>query len=395
MMKVLQKNKYRVLIVAVIAICSVMSCIQPPLHLPGQELVMRMPRVETELSVVWDCDVNLDEDWYYGWDRTDDSIWGHIGYTEPLSYEVHRYFKGDNPNARHTDVDAFNIRSNRFRRYFQFGYYDMLFYSDIETNDGTQVVVMHETLDSIIATTTGTRGISTRIKFRSGAEEIDTTQAIGLLNQPEIFFGGYPENIYISPDLDDYEYDPQENVYIKHIDAQLRPLVYIYLVQFVLYNNEDGKIQGVNGNAALSSMASSTNVNTGHTGNQPAVVYFNTRMKKDLTVKGRKSDVIGGKLTTFGLCDNEPYTRAGALYSGRRTTLNNYLYFDLVWKNGGVMTYDFDVTDQCRSQAHGGILTVWIDCNKLTPPEPGPASTGSLFLPTVEDYKEVFWEIDI
>ena len=152
MMKVLRKNIYRVLIVAVIAICSVMSCIQPPLHLPGQELVMRMPRVETELSVVWDCDVNLDEDWYYGWDRTDDSIWGHIGYTEPLSYEVHRYFKGDKPNSRHTDVDAFNIRSNRFRRYFQFGYYDMLFYSDIETNDGTQVVVMHETLDSIIAT---------------------------------------------------------------------------------------------------------------------------------------------------------------------------------------------------------------------------------------------------
>ena len=171
--------------------------------------------------------------------------------------------------------------------------------------------------------------------------------------------------------------------------------MYIYLVQLILYNNDDGKIKGINGNSALSSMASSTNVNTGHTGNSPAVIYFNTRMKKDLTVKGRKSDVIGGKLTTFGLCDNEPCVRSKAQYAGSRTTLKNYLYFDLIWNNGGVKTYQFDVTDQCHAQAHGGILTVWIDCSELTPPDPGPSSKGSLFIPTVEDYDEVYWEFEI
>ena len=105
--------------------------------------------------------------------------------------------------------------------------------------------------------------------------------------------------------------------------------------------------------------------------------------------------MIGAKLTTFGLCDNEPYTRAGAMYDGTRTSLKNYLYFDLIWNNNGIMTYEFDVTDQCRSQAHGGILTVWIDCSQLTPPDPGPANTGSLFIPTVEDYDEVYWEFEI
>ena len=397
-MKVLQNNKFKALIMAAIAICSIMSCIQPPLHLPGQELVMRMPRVETELSVIWDSDVQLNEDWYYGWDETDDSIWGYIGYTEPKSYEVHRYYKGDNPHAWHTNVDAFSIRSNRFRRYFQFGYYDMLFYSDIETNDGTQVVVMQETLDSVTATTTGTRGISKSIFYKAGKAgntDNDTASAIGLLNQPEIFFGAYPENICISSDLNDYEYDPQENVYIKHIEANLHPLVYIYLVQFILYNNEDGKIKGVNGNAALSSMASATNVNTGHTSSTPAVVYFNTRMKKNQVVDGQACDVIGGKLTTFGLCDNEPYTRSGSTYSGSRGNLKNYLYYDLVWNNGQVKTYDFEVTDQCLAQAHGGILTVKIDCSKLTPPESEESGSGSLFVPTVEDYDEVFWEIEI
>ena len=385
-------NNIKMWIAAVITVCAV-SCIQPPLHLPGQEIQMQMPRVETELSVVWDVNASVDEDWYYGWDATDDSIWGNIGYTMPKSYEVYRYFKGDNPNAWHTTVDVFSIRTNKFRRYYQFGYYDMLFYSDVESKDGTQVLLMHETLDSITATTTGTRGLS-RSAFHSKVTEGDTTGVVGLLNQPEIFYGAYPENIYISPNLEDYEYDPEENVYVKRIDAKLRPLVYIYLVQFILYNNEDGKIKAVNGNAALSSMASSTNVNTGHTGIKPAVVYFTTRMKKNLMVKGRMSDVIGGKLTTFGLCDNDHYTRGGAMYAGSRTNLNNHLYFDLVWKNNGIKTYEFDVTDQCRRQAHGGIITVEIDCAKLTPPKPGKGSTGSLFIPTVEDYEEVYWEFE-
>ena len=374
---------------------SLASCIEPPLHLPGQELAVDLQVAQTELNVVWDNEVQLEHEWYYGWDLKDDSIWGHIGYPTPTRYEVRRYYKGDNPKGMHTNLDAFTTNTSRFRRYFQFGYYDMLFYSDIDSEDGTQVLVMNETPDSVIATTTGTRGISRSILNMSRATSGDTTGVIGLLNQPEIFYAAYTENVYISSDLNDYEYDPVENIYIKHLEAKLRPLVYIYLVQFILYNNEDGKIQGVNGNAALSSMASATNVNTGHTSNTPAVVYFNTRMKKNQTVDGQVCDIVGGKLTTFGLCDNEPYTRSGATYAGTRGNLKNYLYYDLVWNNGKVKTYEFEVTDQCLSQAHGGILTVKIDCSKLTPPENEESGSGSLFVPTVEDYDEVFWEIEI
>ena len=386
----------RLHIIYIIAmVLSLTSCIEPPLHLPGQDLEVIPPQVETDLTIIWDHEVDLQNDWYYGWDLQDDSIWGSIGYPTPTRYEVRRYFKGDDMFAKHDNVDAFTTNTTRFRRYFQFGYYDMLFYSDIDSKDGTQVLVMNETLDSITATTTGTRGISRSILDMSRSNSNDSTGAIGLLNQPEIFYGAYPENIYISHDLSDYEYDPVENIYIKHLEAKLRPLVYIYLVQFILYNNEDGKIKGINGNAALSSMASGTNVNTGHTSYKPALVYFNTRMKKDLMVEGKRCDVIGGKLTTFGLCDNEPFTRSGALYAGTRSNLKNYLYYDLVWNNNLVKTYEFDVTEQCLAQAHGGVLTVWIDCSKLTPPDPNQTGSGSLFIPTVEDYDEVFWEVEI
>ena len=371
----------------------VTSCIEPPLNLPGQELAVEMQVAQTDLHVVWDSDVQIDHEWYYGWDIKDDSIWGSIDYPEPKSFEVYRYYKGDDPTAKHTSVDLFTIDTNRFRRYFQFGYYDMLLYSNIESKDGTQVLVIKESGDSVVATTTGTRGISRSILNASRADGNDTP--IGMLNQPEIFYAGYSENVYISPNLSDYEYDPVENVYIKHIEAELRPLVYIYLVQFVLYNNEDGRIKGVNGNTAISSMASSTDLKTGHTSSTPSLVYFTTRMKEHVMVEGRMSDVFGGKLTTFGLCDSEPYTRSGSEYTGSRSDLKNIVYYDLVWNNNQVKTYQADVTDQMRAQIHGGVITVYIDCGQLEQPEGGQESGGSLFIPTIEDYDEVQWNIDI
>ena len=371
----------------------VTSCIEPPLNLPGQDLAVEMQVAQTDLRVIWDNDVQIDHEWYYGWDVKDDSIWGSIDYPEPKTFEVYRYYKGDDPAAKHTSVDLFTIDTNRFRRYFQFGYYDMLLYSNIESKDGTQVLVIKESGDSIVATTTGTRGISRSILDASRADGNDTP--IGILNQPEIFYGGYSENVYISPNLSDYEYDPVENIYIKHIETELRPLVYIYLVQFVLYNNEDGRIKGINGNTAISSMASSTDIKTGHTSSTPSLVYFNTRMKEHVMVEGRMSDVFGGKLTTFGLCDSEPYSRSGSNYTGSRSDLKNIVYYDLVWNNNQVKTYQADVTDQMRTQIHGGVITVYIDCGELVQPEGEQESGGSLFIPTIEDYDEVQWNVDI
>ena len=375
------------------------SCIEPPLHLPGQEVLTEMPAVETELSVVWNVNADWSVDWHYGWDVVDTEIWGQIGYEKPSSYQVRRYWKGENPDAQHEDVDAFGISSTSFRRYFSFGYYDILFWSDIDSKDGTQVLVINETPNAVTATTTGTRGISRRSISRliGEQEETDPTVMVGLLNQPEIFYAAYPENIYISRDLSDYIYDPVENIYIKKIETELRPLVYIYLVQIVLLNN-DGRIKGINGNSAMSSMASAVDVYTGHTNNSPAIIYFNTRLKRNLTYHDQPCDIIGGKFTTFGLCDMGPYTRSGNIYRGSRGELNNYLFFDLVFSNNGTKTYSIDVTDQCQKQAHGGVVTVIIDCSQLElpeAPEDPTSGTGSLFVPSVEDYKDVFWEIEL
>lgn len=365
------------------------SCIEPPLKLPAQEVLVDMPIVVTDMEVVWNLDIDWKTDWYYGWDEEDERLWGTLTYPMPTNYEVRRYFVGNTPRAPHTEVDAFTIYSNTFRRVYQFGYYDMLLWSNIDSKDHTQVVTIDESnLDEVKASTTVTRSI--------GLSRADSPmRATALYNQPEIFYSAYPRDIFISRNREDYDYfNEEEGVWVKHINCTLEPLVYIYLVQIILYNN-DGRVKGINGDCAISAFANSTSVNTGHTANEPCMVYFNTRLKRNLQVKGRTADIIGGKLTTYGLCDMEGYSSdTRATYHGSRAELPNYLYYELNMSNGSVQTLRADVTEQCQKQCHGGIITIEVDCSEIDNPSSGE-SHGSLFQPVVEDYDELVFDIPL
>lgn len=363
------------------------SCIEPPLRLPAEEVLVDMPIVVTDLDVVWNLDIDWQARWHYGWDEEDVSRWGDLTYPTPSSFEVRRYYLGEKPNVPHTNVDPFPIYTNWFRRTYEFGYYDILIWSHIKSNTQTQVVTINESdLDNVLASTTVTRAIS--------INPIPDTNPTALYNQPEIFYSAYPQNIFISRNFEDYDYyNEEDHVWVKHINCTLNPLVYIYLVQIVILNNEDGRVKDISGDCALSAMASATNVNTAHTLNSPCTVYFNTRMKKNLMVDGQQADIIGGKLTTYGLCDMDGYySDTRAIYQGSRKELPNYLYFDLVMSGGSVQTLRAEVTDQCQSQCHGGVITVYIDAKTVDNPT-GETGSGSLFHPTVEDYDELEYDI--
>lgn len=377
--------------IAAVAIAALThSCIKPPLVLPSEEVIIDLPIIVSDIEVVWNIDTDWKREWIYGWDDTDEMLWGSIGYFEPTNYEVRRYYLGGTAGAPHSadNVDGFTVFGTSFRRNYQFGYYDMLIWSNIDSPDGTQVLVVNDTdVNEVTATTTVTRGISRNPDNRD--------QVTALFNQPEIFYSTYPRDIYISHDFDDYDYFDEENkCWVKHLKSELHPLVYIYLVQIVLHNN-DGRVVGTSGDAAVSAFASSTSVNTGHTGYTPCIVYYGTRMKKDLsTAEGETVDVIGGKLTTFGLCDMDPYWTDGrAEYSGSRSDLQNYLYFTLRFSNETSKTMLLPVTDQCQRQSHGGVITVHVDCRNIDLPDPGDPGSGNLFVPTIEDYTDVNYDI--
>ena len=165
------------------------------------------------------------------------------------------------------------------------------------------------------------------------------------------------------------------------------------MVQIVLHNN-DGRIVGTLGDGAVSAFATSTSVNTGHTGNTPCMVYYGTRYKAGCIANGETVDVIGGKLTTFGLCDMEPFwVNPKAEYNGSRGDLPNYLYFTLRFANGTSKTMVSTVTDQCQKQSHGGIITLHLDCRDIEVPDPGSGGGGGAFIADIEDYEDVIYDI--
>lgn len=381
----LQRAASRSVLALVFVLAGMTSCIEPPLHLPAQEVVTEMPLVVTDLQIVWNIDASWYAHWYYGWDSKDEELFGDVAYPDPTNFEVRRYFLGEKPRVPHDEWDGFTIYAKSFRRTYQFGYYDLLLWSNIDSPDGTQVVTINESnLDEVTASTTVTRSI--------GLSRADN-RATALYNQPEIFYSTYPRDIHITRNKEDYDYyNEEEGVWVKHIDCVMDPLVYIYLVQVILQHN-DGRVKGISGDCAISAMASGTSVNTGHTFDDPCMVYFNTRMKTGIDVEGETCDIIGGKLTTYGLCDMDGYTSdTRAEYHGTRAELPNYLYFDLNMSGGTVQTVRREVTKQCQSQCHGGVITVYVDCRELDDPHES-GGQGSLFNPTVEDYDELVYDI--
>ena len=364
------------------------SCIKPELHeMPLKE----EPTIQMELEMAIETEVSTD--WNFGWDTPLDPTWETPTFEAPNEFQVRRYYNGENPEAPHTDVEAFSIIGTSFQSRFHFGYYDLLFWSEIESEDGSQVVVIQEDKDAVIATTTGTKGLTRAVLSLIDADElIETDGIIGMKNQPEVFYSAYTKEVYISNNPSDYNYDEKTNTYSKVIKSSLRPVVYTYLIQIVLLNN-DGRIKDVNGNGAISGMASAKDLMTGLTNSTPTIVYLTTTMEHDKEYDGKKCDIIGGKFNTFGLCDG-------------RSDLSNHLLFDLVFDNGAVKTFAVEVTDQLQEQTQGGVITLTIDCGEVEEPDPPKPvdpddpekpdeplpTSGSLFIPTVEDYDDVIWE---
>ncbi|MCQ2109998.1 MAG: hypothetical protein MJY79_00695 [Bacteroidaceae bacterium] len=389
------------LIAAVSTMVGIVSCIEPPLNLAAEEVLVDMPMVMVNMNLVWNLDIDWDVQWHYGWDSDDVDTWGEIDYPEPTSYEIRRYFVGDTPHQSHTNVDPFTIYGKSFRRTYEFGYYDMLIWSNIDAD--AQVLVIDESdLDEAHASTSISRGL-TRVATRSESNNFnivtgtstDNSQVTGLFNQPEIFYATYPQDVHISRSKEDYDYfDEVELCWVKRLNCRLVPRVYIYLLQVIIKNNQSGRIKDVSGNNAISNMAAGTSVNYGRTWNMPAAVYFTSRMKRNINYEGQPVDIIGGKFTTFGLCDMPSYENGNnPEYAGSRTDLSNDLFLDLVFNNGAKQTLQIDITDQLRKQSHGGIITVVLDANDIPDPSSPDTGTGSLFVPTVEDYDEIIYDI--
>jgi hypothetical protein len=372
---------------------------EPPLHLYDvQELSIEVSVVNLDLEGYWETlmdlstQIDLDANWYYGWDEID--IQTHhslIGYTKPDTFEVRRYYTGETPYAPHTSVIPDTLQGQHYQRWWDWGFWDMLLWNRITTHDGVQSLVLDETssLDSVIAYTNPTMRIT---RFNAPA----FTHAF---NAPEELFSAYKKGIEINKNLDGFVYDEKRDVWVRTDSLKLRPVTYIYLTQVILHNN-NGRITSIDGNADISGMARSTNLNTGIAGNDAITVYFNANLKKDCDMNGELVDIIGGRVLTFGPTGVEAKAIEEAKQAGVRkraqTPLDkfrHYMDFTMQFNNGHDSTFVFDITDQVQKQHKGGIITIELNVDTIPIPS---RSGGSGFDAVVKDTEDGgTWEFDM
>ena len=377
------KDGGRVLVCLLLAIFAVLvSCErEPELHLHrGGSVHFKIPTINIELETYWnyqfEYDVTYDwqTEWHYGWDAIDAEVFGHIGYAEPTSFQLRRYFTADKPYAPHTQVQAHVIEGHSFQGEFDWGYWDLLIWNDIHTIDGVQSLNFDETstLDYVIAYTN-----QSMVPSRYNAPRYTRS-----FYEPEGLFSVYKQAVEVNEDLSGFEYDPVRNLYVKRLDMVLQPVTYIYLTQVILHNNHN-KITGVDGSANLSGMARTMNLNTQVAGPDAITVNYKVRLKNDCDMEGEKVDIVGGRLMTFGMCNIDPNRVA----RGETVDDKNRHFMDvnMLFNNGIDSTFVFDVTDQVRQKYKGGVITIELDMDTIPVPT---RSGGSAFDAVVKDYED-------
>ena len=365
-----------------------LCCIpEPPLHLfDGGDVTIDLPMVKLELDAYWNYETydsihNWRDEWYYGWDETDQRIFGEIGYSEPTGFSLRRYFTGLEPLAPHTSVLANTIYGNSFQGKYTWGFWDILVWNDIKTPDGVQSLNFDEktSLDYVVAYTN-----PSMVTSRYDGPKYDHAYY-----EPEELFSAYEQGIEIDRDLTGFEYDPILDVYVKKLDMLLMPITYIYLTQVILHHNK-GKIVGVDGMGKLSGMAHHTVVNTGMAGEEYVTVYYNTRFKSNCKMEDELVDIVGGRLLTFGIGGEN-----GNLIQLRKDVKDkvpHYLDVTMQFNNGMDSTFVFDVTEKVRRRWKGGVITIELDMDTIGIPS---RSGGSAFDAVVKDFEEETHEFDL
>lgn len=386
-------------------ICSILSgCEREPdlhLHNGGGDIDINLPAVDLELNILWDylfdyeTEYDWRAEWYYGWDDNDAELFGPIGYVEPAAFDVRRYFTGGTQFGKHNAPYRHYVDGTTLTARYDFGFWDILAWNDIQTSDGVQSVRIDEqTSYDVVTAYTG------QTIFPSRYNAPRYTRAF---YQPENLFAGYESGIEINKNLDGFVFDEERNSWVRLLQMKLQPVTYIYLVQIILHNNKaEGfrKVTATDGNADLSNMARSVSLNTGITGNDPITVNYSMRMKKDMKGKGGEDvDIIGGKVMTFGIPNLNPYklsTRAYAesLSQVKQADKDNHHYVDVKMQfyNGTDSTLVFDVTDQVQRLYRGGVITIDLDMSKVPVPN---RSGGSGFDAVVEDFEKRQWEFEM
>ncbi len=330
----------------------------PLLHTAGRVEVK--PEVEQSVNIetMWQAD--WQEKWQVDWE---DETHEEIGYTQPESYHMDYFLAGGDW------IGQRDMESNSIRIDLGHGTYDLLTY-----NNDTQNIRFKQADDwsSLIASTDAETNVVLPDTLK---RKLDIRQ------MPDQLFSMHATDVVVSDRLEDYEFIPEENIYLLRLNAELTPRTFIYLVQVELRNN-DGTVKS-SGNMTVTGLASSVDLISRKNSDEAIAHHFGTVYQSKGTTRkstsrtedvppgeNQASDYIGGRLVTFGLPDCIP----GETLPDEAAQERNLCYVVLKFSNGYRGCIPVDITDQMRALPQGGVINIVMDVEKL--PKPSGSNSG-------------------
>lgn len=216
------------------------------------------------------------------------------------------------------------------------GVNNLLFY-----NNDTEYIVFNRVgsgSDATTRATTRSRSRSTYTGSRYAEDDEET------MTPPDMLYGNYYED-YICEKLA----EPAE------VRVTLQPLVFTYKIR---YEFKEGVEHVSLARGALSGLARSVNINTGETSAERATLLYDG----EVTPWGARAFVSSFGLPAF---PNVNYPS--------RAEVKHALNLEVMLKNGTMLSFDFDVTDQIEAQPHGGVIVVK---DIVVKPESGTQASG-------------------
>ena len=193
-------------------------------------------------------------------------------------------------------------------------------------NNDTEYIVFQRHNDGNRATTRATTRTRSRATYTASEY---TEQGEETMTPPDMLFANYIDNYYAEKVIDPVD-----------IEVELQPLVFTYKIR---YEFKSGLQYVAMARGALSGMASAVFLNTGETSEESATLLYDC----EVTDYGVRAIV-----TSFGVpgYPNENYpTRADNQHA---------LNLEVLLRNGKTMNFNYDVTNQLKTQPHGGVIVI-------------------------------------
>lgn len=238
---------------------------------------------------------------------------------QPEWVKMVRYFNDGRVTERFFDIEGSRFQVEEREEC------SILFY-----NGDTEYIILSDvaSMHDVCATATG----RTRSGTNSLQEMQELHQPARTTNPPDVIYAAYIDYV---PGINNHE--------VRHLPMKMQPLVFTYLIS---YEFEYGIEHVALARGALGGMAEGVYLRTGVTTDRPSIILFDCEIHSDACrSQVRSFGIPGFPDSYFGRAEN---TATGP-YS---------LNLELKLKNGKTVEYNFDISDQIKTQPRGGVIRI-------------------------------------